>query len=65
MGCGDVACKNGSNIFQAMEVAKNADATIVVVGLDLSFEREGFDRTDFLLPGYQKELIEGVSMVSV
>ncbi|XP_074330452.1 beta-xylosidase/alpha-L-arabinofuranosidase 1-like [Apium graveolens] len=64
MGCGDVACKNESMIYQSMEAAKDADATIVVVGLALEFEREEHDRTDLLLPGYQHQLIEQVSKLS-
>lgn len=63
-GCLDVACKNDTYISHAMEFAKNADATIIVAGLDLSIEREGLDRTSLLFPGYQKQLIDEVSMVS-
>lgn len=63
-GCGAVACKNESYIHQAMQASKNADATIIIAGLDLDFERESLDRTDFLLPGYQQTMIEEVSMVS-
>lgn len=51
-------------IYQTMEAAKNADATIVLVGLALEFEREEHDRTDLLLPGYQHQLIEQVSKLS-
>ncbi|KAK3032668.1 hypothetical protein RJ639_036732 [Escallonia herrerae] len=64
MGCGDVACKNDSLVFPAMQAAKKADATIVVVGLDLTVEAESLDRTDFLLPGYQTQLINQVSAVA-
>lgn len=64
MGCGDVACKNDSLIFPAMEAAREADATILVVGLDLSVESEGRDRVDLLLPGYQNLLINQVSKAS-
>nr|DAD19386.1 TPA_asm: hypothetical protein HUJ06_020849 [Nelumbo nucifera] len=56
-GCADVACKNDSFIFSAMEAAKKADATVVVVGLDLSIEVEFVDRLDLLLPGYQTQLM--------
>ncbi|KAA8514956.1 hypothetical protein F0562_018257 [Nyssa sinensis] len=64
MGCADVACKNESLIFPAMEAAKKADATILVVGLDLSVEAESLDRVDLLLPGYQTQLINQVAAVS-
>ncbi|GAB4828639.1 hypothetical protein Ancab_018304 [Ancistrocladus abbreviatus] len=57
MGCADVACKNNTFIFHAMEAAKVADATIIVVGLDVTVEAEEKDRTDLLLPGYQTQLV--------
>ncbi|XP_022893830.1 beta-xylosidase/alpha-L-arabinofuranosidase 2-like [Olea europaea var. sylvestris] len=37
MGCGDIMCKNASLIFPAMQAAKNADATVIVAGIDLNF----------------------------
>lgn len=64
MGCDKVACKNDTFIFNAMEAAKNADATVVVVGLDLSAEAESLDRVDLLLPGFQNQLIKQVAEVS-
>lgn len=64
MGCADVSCKNDSFIFQAMEAAKKADATIINIGIDLSVEAESKDRVDLLLPGYQTQLVQQVSMVS-
>ncbi|XP_073294678.1 probable beta-D-xylosidase 5 [Primulina huaijiensis] len=64
MGCGDVACKNDSMIFPAVQAAKKADATIVVVGIDLSIEAESLDREDLLLPGYQDQLINQVAAQS-
>ncbi|KAI3456047.1 hypothetical protein Pfo_012710 [Paulownia fortunei] len=64
MGCGEVLCKNESLIFPAVRAAKKADATILVVGLDLSVEAESLDRTDLLLPGYQTQLINQVATES-
>ncbi|KAF2282806.1 hypothetical protein GH714_043097 [Hevea brasiliensis] len=64
MGCADVACKNDSLIFPAMEAAREADATILLMGLDLSVEAEGRDRVDLLLPGYQTQLINQVAKAS-
>ncbi|THF97025.1 hypothetical protein TEA_001705 [Camellia sinensis var. sinensis] len=64
MGCEDVSCKNESLIFPAMKVAKEADATIILVGLDLSVEAESLDRVNLLLPGYQTQLINQVATVS-
>ncbi|KAJ6733759.1 SUGAR HYDROLASE-RELATED [Salix koriyanagi] len=64
MGCSDVACKNESFIFPAMEAAKKADATIIFAGIDLSVEAESLDRDDLLLPGYQTQLINQVASVA-
>lgn len=64
IGCDSVACLNGSLIFPAMEAAKKADATVIVVGLDLSVEAEMLDRVDLLLPGFQNQLIDQVAMVA-
>ncbi|XP_077236564.1 putative beta-D-xylosidase 5 [Tasmannia lanceolata] len=57
MGCANVACKNETFIYAGVEAAKQADATIIFAGIDLSIEAEGLDRTDLLLPGYQTEMI--------
>ncbi|KAH8502535.1 hypothetical protein H0E87_014004 [Populus deltoides] len=64
MGCSDIACKDESFIFPAMESAKKADATIILAGIDLSIEAESLDRDDLLLPGYQTQLINQVASVS-
>jgi beta-D-xylosidase 4 len=64
MGCGDIACKNESLIFPAMKAAKEADATIILAGLDLTIEAESLDRVDLLLPGYQTQLINQVTKVA-
>nr|GME11200.1 probable beta-D-xylosidase 5 [Ipomoea batatas] len=61
MGCANVHCKNESLIFPAVRAAKKADATVVVVGLDLSVEAEDRDRVDLLLPGYQTQLVNQVA----
>ncbi|XP_042476441.1 beta-xylosidase/alpha-L-arabinofuranosidase 1-like isoform X3 [Macadamia integrifolia] len=64
MGCTNVQCQNDSMIYPAMEVAKNADATIIVAGLNTQIENEGLDRMDLNLPGYQNQLIKQVAGVS-
>ncbi|KAJ7947214.1 Beta-D-xylosidase [Quillaja saponaria] len=64
MGCGDVFCKNETLIFPAMRAAKKADATVILVGLDLAIEAETRDRKDLLLPGYQTQLIKQVTKAS-
>jgi beta-D-xylosidase 4 len=53
-----------NSIATAVKIAKDADAVVVVVGLDGSQEGEGHDKTSLLLPGNQTELIEAVAAVS-
>ncbi|OVA13542.1 WD40 repeat [Macleaya cordata] len=65
-GCANVACKNGSlNMGPAVEAAKHADATIILVGLDLSIEAESLDRVDLFLPGLQTQLINQVTDAAI
>eukprot|EP00253_Pinus_taeda_P027703 PITA_27703 len=63
-GCFDVRCNHTRLIQPAVKAAKEADATIVVVGLDLDHEREGWDRVSLYLPGYQTELVTAVASSS-
>lgn len=64
-GCTDVACQgSGQPIDAAVDAARHADATVVVVGLDQSVEAEGLDRTTLLLPGRQAELVSAVARAS-
>lgn len=44
MGCADVMCKNERLIWPAVRAARSADATVIVVGLDLAVEAKGLDR---------------------
>ena len=44
----------------AVAAAKAADVAVVVVGLNRSWESEGFDRPDLHLPGRQDELVAAV-----
>lgn len=63
-GCTDVAC-NGNRLFGAAEGAsRQADATVLVMGLDQSIEAEFKDRASLLLPGHQQELISRVARAS-
>ncbi|KAF3457348.1 hypothetical protein FNV43_RR02005 [Rhamnella rubrinervis] len=63
-GCADVAC-NDNEQFEAAEAAsKQADATVLIMGLDQSIEAESRDRTGLLLPGYQQELVFRVARAS-
>ncbi|KAG8480854.1 hypothetical protein CXB51_025317 [Gossypium anomalum] len=63
-GCSDVACDT-NNLFGVAEVAAHeADATVVVMGLDQSIEAEFRDRVGLLLPGRQQELVSRVARAS-
>ncbi|MBA0725398.1 hypothetical protein Golax_021989 [Gossypium laxum] len=63
-GCSDVACDT-NNLFGAAEVAAHeADATVLVMGLDQSIEAEFRDRVGLLLPGRQQELVSRVARAS-
>lgn len=59
-GCNDVACSSAS-IEDAVDVAKQADYVVLVVGLDQTQEREKHDRLDLGLPGNQEQLITSVA----
>lgn len=59
-GCNSVGC-NISYISEAVKIAKGADRVVLVMGLDLTQEREEFDRDDLVLPGKQQELISAVA----
>ncbi|KAI6692946.1 hypothetical protein NL676_020656 [Syzygium grande] len=63
-GCAGVAC-NSNQLFGAAETAaRQADATVLVMGLDQSIEAEFRDRAGLLLPGRQQELVSRVAMAS-
>ncbi|KAI0068485.1 beta-glucosidase [Artomyces pyxidatus] len=49
---------------EAIQLAKDADVVIAVVGLNGDWETEGYDRTTLALPGRTDELIEKVSKVN-
>ncbi|KAG6415252.1 hypothetical protein SASPL_122658 [Salvia splendens] len=63
-GCADVACASDALFGGAIEAARTADATVMVMGLDQSVEAEFKDRTGLLLPGRQRELISNVAAAS-
>lgn len=48
-------------MHQAIEAAKNAEATIIFAGLDLTIEAESLDRENPTLPGDQTQLINQVA----
>eukprot|EP00850_Spirogloea_muscicola_P003456 SM000014S00244 [mRNA] locus=s14:222178:228841:+ [translate_table: standard] len=73
-GCADVACTSPETSQQIQVAATaavavcllkllqaTAAATVLVMGLDATQEREGLDRTSLLLPGFQSKLITTVA----
>lgn len=63
-GCEDVSCASDRLFGGAINAASQADATILVMGLDQSIEAEFRDRAGLLLPGRQQELVSKVAMAS-
>ncbi|KAI3760004.1 hypothetical protein L1987_50392 [Smallanthus sonchifolius] len=63
-GCQNVQCKNAHLFGDAIRAARQADATVLVMGLDQSIEAEFKDRDGLLLPGYQQELVSKVAAAS-
>nr|XP_043628379.1 beta-D-xylosidase 1 [Erigeron canadensis] len=63
-GCSDVSCRGNQLIGPAEGAARQADATVLVMGLDQSIEAEARDRANILLPGHQQELISRVAKAS-
>ena len=49
---------------EAVDLAKDADAVIAIVGLNNDWETEGYDRTTLALPGRTDELIARVAAVN-
>jgi beta-D-xylosidase 4 len=58
-GC-SIQANDTSGFAAAAADASNADAAVLVLGLDPSVEYEMRDRTDLLLPGVQAGLVEAV-----
>ncbi|KAK4751874.1 hypothetical protein SAY87_020672 [Trapa incisa] len=62
-GCANVFCIT-AQLGDAKQIATMADATVLVMGADLSIEAESRDRVDLLLPGQQQLLISEVANAS-
>ncbi|KAG6817889.1 hypothetical protein H0H87_001721 [Tephrocybe sp. NHM501043] len=52
--------KEEDGIAEAVQLAKEADAAVLVIGLNHDWESEGFDRDDMKLPGRTNELVSKV-----
>ncbi|KAI4303153.1 hypothetical protein MLD38_038817 [Melastoma candidum] len=63
-GCSDVECRNNQQFKAAETAAREADATVLVMGLDQSIEAEFRDRPGLFLPGHQQELVSRVAAAS-
>ena len=63
-GCTNVGCNDDKLFGPAIEAAHQADATVLIMGLDQSIEAEFRDRTGLLLPGQQQELVSKVAAAS-
>ncbi|KAF9647277.1 hypothetical protein BDM02DRAFT_3156218 [Thelephora ganbajun] len=57
-------CNSDDLMNQAVELAREADVVIAVVGLNPDFEMEGYDRKTLALPGRTDELIQRVAEVN-
>lgn len=58
-----MAC-TAAQLDDAKKIAAAADATILIMGADLSIEAESRDRIDLTLPGQQQLLVTQVANVS-
>ncbi|KAJ1412572.1 Immunoglobulin-like fold [Sesbania bispinosa] len=64
LGCGNVACTDDKKFGPAIDAARKADATVLVMGLDQSIEAETVDRVGLFLPGHQQDLVSKVAAAS-
>lgn len=62
-GCSNVACST-AQVDDAKKIAASADATVLVMGADLSIEAESRDRVSLNLPGQQPLLVTEVAKAS-
>ncbi|XP_021768773.1 probable beta-D-xylosidase 2 [Chenopodium quinoa] len=63
-GCANVGCNDDKQFGPAITAATQADATVLIMGLDQSIEAEFRDRGGLLLPGRQQELVSKVAAAS-
>jgi beta-glucosidase len=60
-----VLYRDGANIAEAVELAKQSDVVILALGEWHGISGEGFDRSDLNLPGNQEQLLEAVTGTGV
>ncbi|XP_057439231.1 probable beta-D-xylosidase 2 [Lotus japonicus] len=63
-GCDHATCADDKQFGPALDAARHADATVLVMGLDQSIEAETRDRVGLLLPGHQQDLVSKVAAAS-
>ncbi|CAA7393967.1 unnamed protein product [Spirodela intermedia] len=63
-GCPSVPCASDDGFAEAVAIAREADAVVVVAGLDTTQEDEDHDRVSLLLPGKQEDLVNVVAAAS-
>lgn len=64
-GCNNMTCNRVNHHIQmATSLAAKVDATILVMGTNLSIKAESLDRTSFLLPGHQGKAVKAVAKAS-
>lgn len=56
-----MACADDKLFNAAIDASRQADATVLIMGLDQSIEAEFKDRAGLLLPGRQQELVSKVA----
>jgi beta-glucosidase len=62
---GGAVVEGPDNLLEsAIDLAKNSDAVIAIVGLNADWETEGYDRTTLDLPGRTNELIRRLAAVN-
>ena len=60
-GCADCNCVSTEGFADAVDAAKGADATVMVVGISHAQEDEGHDRTTITFPGEQEKLFADIA----
>ena len=56
----DFATRFAAKLQDSVDAAKAADTAVVCIGLDHSYDTEGYDRSDMMLPQYQVEFIKTI-----
>lgn len=56
--------KGDEAIAEAINIARNVDVAVVVIGLNHDWESEGFDRSDMELPGLTNQLVPEILLAN-